>query len=102
MRVTRWRSLLVGSGGLLPGALRDTGEVDRGLKAGHGDEVIKILELLQRLGEVIGLRFLVQQQLEGERLRLWLQPPSSVGEAMERFFLLYVQARKLRRSGREG
>eukprot|EP00913_Durusdinium_trenchii_P003520 g3256.t1 len=26
-------------------------EVDRGLKAGHGDEVIKILELLQRLGD---------------------------------------------------
>ncbi|CAE7605664.1 Ubr3 [Symbiodinium sp. CCMP2456] len=103
---------------LLPPALRARAEVlipelmsqaDQRLKPRHGflrseavadrrareEQAFALFALLRRLGEVaFGLRYLVVQELQGERLVNWMKAAvddSSYTEELERFFLLYVQ-----------
>eukprot|EP00439_Symbiodinium_sp_Y106_P052235 s451_g6.t9 len=103
---------------LLPPALRTRAEAlipelmlqaDQRLKPRHGflrseaaadrrvreEQASALFALLRRLGEVaFGLRYLVVQELQGERLVNWMKAAveeASCAEELERFFLLYVQ-----------
>eukprot|EP00435_Cladocopium_sp_Y103_P006012 s3710_g1.t3 len=92
--------ILMGARRLLPQLLEQVDTCVKKSDETRSEQVIEILELLQRFGEahlqqmkseLIGLRFLVQEQLQGDRINLWMTPPAKLAQAMERFFLLYVQ-----------
>ena len=84
--------ILIQARRLLPRLLEEVDAFVKGADETRSEQVKQILEVLQRFGEVIGLRFLVQDQLQGNRILAWLTPPSKLAPVMERFFLLYIQA----------